>query len=155
MKRNLSITLLVFFVSLLAVAQVKGKPAQDQTSNTEESIRQIEQQLTDDMVKGSPAAFEKYMTSNYVCVEPDGAEKNKMDEIQMLTSGDLKYESSKLDQLKVRIFHDAAVVTSRTTDKCTYKGEDASGQFRWTDVFVKQGTEWKLVSSHGTKIETK
>ncbi len=34
----------------------------------------------------------------------------------------------------------------------TYKDQDASGQFRWTDVLVKEGGHWQLVAHNGTRI---
>ena len=49
----------------------------------------------------------------------------------------------------------SAVVTYQTTDKGTYKGNDLSGQYRWTDVFVKQGGVWQIVATQGTRIAAK
>ena len=49
---------------------------------------------------------------------------------------------------------DAAVVTYVTTDKGKYKGQDISGRFRWTDVFVRRGGAWQIVAAHGTPIQT-
>jgi ketosteroid isomerase-like protein len=54
----------------------------------------------------------------------------------------------------VRVYGDTAVVTYRSTDKGNYKGQDISGQVRWTDVFVKQGWRWQLVAGHGSPIAT-
>jgi hypothetical protein len=56
--------------------------------------------------------------------------------------------------MTVRIYNgDAAVVTYRSTDDARYKGEDASGVTRWTDMFVKQSNRWALVATHGTRVE--
>ena len=46
----------------------------------------------------------------------------------------------------------AAVVTYRSTDHGTYNGKDISGQYRWTDVFVKHNGQWQVVSTQGTHI---
>jgi len=54
--------------------------------------------------------------------------------------------------MAVRVYGETAVVTYRSTDKGMYKDMDISGQYRWTDVFVKQGGQWRIVSTQGTPI---
>jgi ketosteroid isomerase-like protein len=54
--------------------------------------------------------------------------------------------------MKVQMFGDTAIATYTTTDKGMYKGRDISGQYRWTDVFVKMGGKWKFVAGQGTPI---
>ena len=76
----------------------------------------------------------------------------KAQNIADMKQGALKIESSKIEDMKVRVYGDTAVVTYATTDKGTYKGRDISGQYRWTDVFVKQNGKWQLVSGQGTPI---
>jgi ketosteroid isomerase-like protein len=61
-------------------------------------------------------------------------------------------ESSKSEDMKVQVYRDTAVVTYRSTDKGNYKGNDISGRYRWTDVFVKRNGRWQVVSTQGTRI---
>lgn len=62
--------------------------------------------------------------------------------------------SSKLEDIRVQVYGDAAVVTLRSIEKgTTYKGKDLSGHYRWTDVFVKRNGSWQMVATHGTRIE--
>jgi len=77
---------------------------------------------------------------------------NKAQAIALFKSGDLKLESSKIDGMKVQMFDKTAVVTYTTMDKGMFKGRDISGQYRWTDVFVKMGGKWKMVASQGTPV---
>ena len=53
---------------------------------------------------------------------------------------------------KVNVYGDTAIVTFASNDKGTYKGKDISGKTRWTDVFVKRGGKWQIVSSHGSRV---
>ena len=121
-------------------------------ANEEQTLIQIEQELVDALVKGDVSANEKYLADAYIFTAPDGAIMNKGQGIADLKSGDLKFESSKLDDMKVQFYGSTAVVTYRTTDAGNYKGNDLSGQYRWTDVFVKQGGRWQIVAGHGTRI---
>jgi hypothetical protein len=44
-------------------------------------------------------------------------------------------------------------VSGLETEKSKYDGKDSSGQYRFTDVFVKQGGAWKAVSTHVSKVK--
>jgi len=59
------------------------------------------------------------------------------------------------DEMKARVYGDAAVVTYRWTSKETFKGQDISGQSRWTDTWVKRAGRWQCVASHGSRIAQK
>ena len=69
-----------------------------------------------------------------------------------LKSGADVYTSAVGDEWKVRVYGDAAVVLGRWTVKEQYKGKDVSGQYRFTDTWVKKGGRWQCVASAGTKI---
>jgi hypothetical protein len=46
------------------------------------------------------------------------------------------------DEVKVRIYGDAAAVTGRDTVKKTKDGQDVSHQERWTDTWIKREGQW-------------
>jgi len=105
------------------------------------------------LIKGDPSASERYMADSFIFTAPDGTVSTKAQGIADMKSGALKIESSKIEDMKVLVYGDTAVVTYKTTDKGTYKGRDLSGQYRWTDVFVKQNGKWQLISGQGTPIQ--
>jgi hypothetical protein len=43
-------------------------------------------------------------------------------------------------------------VVGSDTEKSTYHGKDSSGQYSWTDVFVKRNGQWQAVASQSTKV---
>ena len=121
-------------------------------ANDEQTLIRIEDEMVDALIKGDPAANERYLADAYIFTGPNGIIGNKTEGIAALKSGDLKFVSSKLDDMKVQIYGDAASVTYGTTDKGQYKGNDVSGKYRWTDVFVKQGGQWRMVATQGTRL---
>jgi len=72
-----------------------------------------------------------------------------------LKSGALTLTSLVADEMKVRVYGDAAVVTGRNTLKGKYQGMDINGQIRWTDTWVKHGGRWQCAATHGSKVAQK
>ena len=55
-----------------------------------------------------------------------------------------------LDDVKVRVFGDVALVTFYQNEKSKFGNEDCSGRYAFTDVWVKRDGTWKAVASQGT-----
>ncbi|MEO6588429.1 MAG: nuclear transport factor 2 family protein [Pyrinomonadaceae bacterium] len=137
----------------IALMTLFGSFAYGQKKMTDEqTIMKMEQEMTDGVIKGDVSANDKYAADSAVFTDPGGMMMNKAQSMAMFKSGDLKIESSKIDGMKVQMFGDTAIATYTTMDKGMYKGRDISGQYRWTDVFVKMGGKWKLVAGQGTPI---
>jgi ketosteroid isomerase-like protein len=122
-------------------------------SGAEQTLIKIEQEMLDGILKGDPSANERYMADDVVLTGPDGDVLDKARLNADIKSGALKLQSSTMSDMKVRVHGDTAVVTYGSTDKGTYKGKDVSGEFRWTDVFVRRNGSWQLVAGHGSKVE--
>jgi len=123
------------------------------TADVEATIKKIEQELSDTIVKSDTSAFEKYLASDYLGIGPDGVTQNKSELLSDIKSGTLKLESSTYSDMKVQVAGaDMAVVVYRSDDKGTYKGKDITGQYRWLDVFVKRDGKWQIAIDQGTPI---
>jgi ketosteroid isomerase-like protein len=141
----------VIAISLCVVSAAKDK-AGKQSGGTEQSVLAIEKEMLDALLKGDASANERYLAETYVFTGPDGMTENKAQSVADLKSGDLKFQSASLDDAKVNVYGDTAIVTFGSTDKATYKGKDISGKTRWTDVFVKRNGKWQIVASHGSRV---
>jgi ketosteroid isomerase-like protein len=119
---------------------------------TEQTLMKMEQEIADAIVKSDTSVFDKYVADNGTFTDPGGMLMSKAQTMAMFKSGDLKLESIKIEGMKVQMFGNTAVVTYTTMDKGMYKDKDISGQYRWTDVFVKMSGKWKLVAGQGTPI---
>jgi ketosteroid isomerase-like protein len=151
MKSILVATVLAITASSLAFCQAAGK-SKGEKGGVEQTLRHIEQELVDALLKGDVSASERYMADTYIFTDPEGMVMDKARAIATMKSGDLKFESSTLDDMKVQVYGNTAVVTYGSTDKGTYKGTDISGRYRWTDVFAKRNGRWQIVAGHGSRI---
>lgn len=152
MKRVLILIVLALVTSSLTFGQGDKERPNRQNARVETELRQIEQECSDALVKGDAVVFERYTAPDCILTNPDGSIWDTKTLLDVLKSGDLKYESSKIDQMKVQVYGNAAVVTYRPLDKGTLKGQDISSQNRWTDTFVKLNGRWQCVATQGTHI---
>jgi hypothetical protein len=144
MKRILFIVALTIATSSICIAQAN--------SDVEKTLMNIEQELTNALLKGDASVFERYFADTFIFTDPGGTLGYKAQMIASMKAGDFKFESSKIDSMKVQVYGNTAVVTYRTTDKGMIKDFDVSGQYRWTDVFVKLNDRWQIVAGQGTPI---
>jgi hypothetical protein len=138
----------VLALPTITLAKEKGTSA-----DVEATLKKIEQETLDSLLKSDTSAFEKYLTSDYLGIGPDGVTQNKSELLSDIKSGTLKLESSTMSDIKVQVADpDMAVVVYRTNDKGTYKGKDVTGEYRWLDVFVKRDGKWQIAIDQGTQI---
>lgn len=150
MRRFLFATLLVFVAAHMALAQ-KDKPAA-KSSGAAEQVGKLDRQWFDAVISNNAGGFENIEADDIVVVNPDGSVSNKQQDVGSTRSGDLKFTSGTYDESQVRVYGDTAIVTGHLTVKGTFKGQDISGSYRFTDVFVKRGGKWQAVSAQITMI---
>ena len=122
MKYYHLILTLVLALPTIALAKEKGTNA---TTDVEPTVKKIEQEILDGILKSDTSALEKYLSNDYLGIGPDGATQNKSEFLSDVKSGTLKLESSKYSDMKVQVADaDMAVVVYRSNDKGTYKGKD-------------------------------
>ena len=140
----------LMLIAAFLAAAVVAKPAA--SVSPEQAIRQIETDWAAALVKADLAAIDRIEAPDWQLTDPEGNVNMKADSDADLKSGALKLASFKINDLKVRIFGDTAIVHGLETEKSSYKGDDTSGQYRFTDVFVKRGGVWRAVATHVTRV---
>lgn len=105
-------------------------------------------------VNGDVAYLEQYLAEEYVSTFPDGAVLDMKGAIHALLSGAVALHEMRASEMTVRVYGDAAVITEESTIKARVKGRDESGQFRFTDVWIRLGERWLAVASQVTRIAT-
>jgi hypothetical protein len=151
MKSTFLLPVVTIILCSAALGVPKDKPNK-QSGNAEQTIMRIEKEMLDGTLKGDPAPHERYIVDTFIATLPDGLVQDKTQFIGDLKTGALKLQSATLDDAKVRLYGDTAVITYTSADKGTYKGKDITGTTRWTDVFVRRKGQWTLVSTHGSPV---
>jgi ketosteroid isomerase-like protein len=118
--------------------------------NTE--LKQVTDTMLDAERRGDVATMERIMTDDFVAVGPRGFVLNKSAYLQGHKTHELQYQEIKQDELTDHVYGDAAIITKKQSNKATFQGHDASGEFRVTQFFVKQGGDWRLASTQLSPI---
>jgi ketosteroid isomerase-like protein len=103
-------------------------------------------------VKGDVAMIDRILADDFSYTNADGRIMTKTQHLEDIKSQAYKVESINLENLKVRVFGDAAVVTVGQMEKSQWKGKDSSGQYLFTDIYAKRNGKWQIVAGHGCKI---
>jgi ketosteroid isomerase-like protein len=147
-----SVALLVLTVAVSAQTQAQQYEV-TKRGTVEQELRELEKDWGDALVKHDWAFLDQILADDYTWTGPDGKVWSKAQTLASLKSGEDVVSSSETDDLMVRVYGDAAVVTGRTTVKEQYKGKDISGQYRWTDMWVKDyAGRWRCVADHSSSI---
>jgi len=68
-------------------------------------------------------------------------------------TGDIVFTEFKIDDLRVRLYGDTGIVVGQGAIRVQKGKEDLlGGKVGWTDTFVKDGGEWKVVGWQITPI---
>lgn len=98
-------------------------------------------------------ALEAHMTESFFMIDFDGRAIDKKGFINNVTSADLVIEPYNYEDLKIRVYGDTAIITAANNMRGTYKGHAFTRYYRYTDVFVKEGNIWRVVSVQATDIK--
>jgi uncharacterized protein (TIGR02246 family) len=142
--------ILTAVMAVLSSAAFAQKPAD--AVAVEKEVRQLEEQLRAAAVKRDTAAFDRLLADDYTSTNLNGLTRSKAEVIADAKSGAAKTESLTLDNVKVRVYGDAAVLTADRTVKSTLRGQDTSGRLREIRVFVKRNGRWQAVAMQTTPI---
>ena len=124
------------------------------TRGDEDEIRRVEIEWGDAFEQRDFAALDRIMADEYILTDPLGNVRDKAESLAALKTNEVLFESTKSDNVAVRINGDTAVVTGRSTFRGRYRGWSMAGRYQYTDVLVRRGDSWQAVSSHITALGT-
>jgi ketosteroid isomerase-like protein len=123
-------------------------------SDDEQALMKIQHDWAEARVKGDSSYTRRIEADDCTIVWPDGSIVNKRADIQSMT--DIAFSEFKIQDLQVRLYGDTGIVIGEGMIKAR-KAKQAllGGKFVWTDTFVKQGGQWKVVASQITPVLAK
>jgi len=118
----------------------------------EQALMKIQHEWAEARIKGDSSYTRRIEADDCTIVWPDGRIVNKRQDLQTMTA-DIVFTEFKIDDLRVRLYGDTGIVVGEGVLRA-HKGKQdlLGGKFVWTDTFVKQSSQWKVVASQITPV---
>jgi ketosteroid isomerase-like protein len=118
--------------------------------STIREIVDMERQAREASIRRDADFSQRTLAEDYVAITPLGQVTTKQDTVSARKSRQLRYDTIDVSDMVVRIYGDTAVVTARADVKGHQLGEDFSGPYRYTRVWVRRTGHWQAVSYQAT-----
>ncbi|MEC7263839.1 MAG: nuclear transport factor 2 family protein [Bacteroidota bacterium] len=135
MKRNVIGIVMVMLALNMGWAQDK----------TVQEIKELSKQKWQWMADKDVKALDQLFDEKSKFVHMSGSWK-KARELEIIETGSIWYKNADVHDVAVELFGDTAVLWNRITLMAHVRGNDVSNEFTVTEVYQKQGKDWKLLA---------
>lgn len=142
-KPLLLTTLALFAFALTALAQGNAK---------EQAILKLEEEWVAALVKADGAALERLYSDALTYTHSSAVTDTKTEYITNLKAGKTKYVSLVREDVKVRVYGNTALHTSKTNIKLVSNGNAQAFSVKMLHVWVKEGKAWRLAAHQTTRL---
>jgi len=125
-------------------------PADTGDQETIREIIEMERLAREASLRRDADFSQRTLADDYVAITPLGTVTTKQDTVSARKSRQLRYDTIDVSDMVIRVYGDTAVVTARADVKGHQLGEDFSGPYRYTRVWVRKTGHWQAVSYQAT-----
>ena len=98
------------------------------------------------------AGVEGNMAEDFRQIDGTGNVETKASFLAGILSSGLQIDPYIVEDFDVRLYGDVALLSGRTRMTGRYEGKPFASHYRYIDVYVRRGGEWKIVSVQITRI---
>lgn len=138
-----------FSFSLGSFIQKSGQASKD-----EQELRRLEDEWLGSYLSGERTIFDRIVADDFTGTDESARVRSKVEEMELIQPPPASIKSSLTnDDVQVRIYGDAAIVTGRIVVK-TQLADQAQIHFqsRFTDTFLKRQGRWQVVARHYSRL---
>lgn len=158
MNRLVPIVVFLLLLPLSTEAQTRSRKPRPNNrpvaASAEQSLKDAERRWAEAFKNRDRAALNQLLDDRFIFTDDEGQVSSKAQYLDAAIQL-IKVESYSLDDLTVRVVGDTGIVTGHWTGKLTIDGMDASGEFRFTDTFVRRLGLWRVIASQDTRVSPK
>jgi len=142
MRAQFASILLLTIVSVTSVTQAN---AQSSNTDTDKSLIELSKNKWQWMADKDVSKLASLFHDEAKFVHMSGTWK-KDEELEIIKTGSIWYKKADVKDVAWEIIDDVAIVWNRITLTAVVRGTDAVTEFTVTEVYKKQGTDWKLLA---------
>jgi ketosteroid isomerase-like protein len=115
-------------------------------------IEALEQQWRQAVISNDVTQMDHLLADDYIGISANGTVETKAQALAARKAGTVRIKTLDLNDLKVRVYGDTAVVTSRAELEGINGQSDISGNYRYTRVYNRRFGQWKIVSFEASRM---
>jgi len=115
-------------------------------------IEALEQQWREAVIANDVTRMDQLLADDYIGISANGTVETKAQALALRKAGTVRIKALDLNDLKVRVYGDTAVVTSRANLEGINGQSDISGNYRYTRVYNRRYGQWKIISFEASRI---
>lgn len=143
---------LIFVCAALLLTTASVTPGQ-KSGSIEQELLKANLEYDEALVRGDVTTLDRIYSDEFIYTTPDGEVRDKAQQLVFTRSGDLRLESGRSDDVRIRVYGNTAVMTGRFTARGKFKDRSIDVRERYTAVWVKRRGRWRLVAEQGNLIK--
>ncbi|HEX4037459.1 MAG TPA: nuclear transport factor 2 family protein [Acidobacteriaceae bacterium] len=150
--RSSPIPLLVAALFLLGAWPSLWALPRHEKGEIHKEIEALEQQWQQAIVSNNVTEMNRLLADDYIGISSNGTVENKDQALAQRRAGTVRITKLDLNDTRVRVYGDTAVVTSVAQLEGSNGDTDISGHYRYTRVYTRRRGEWRIVSFEASRI---
>jgi hypothetical protein len=133
------------FILIICFSLFNAKFSVAQSADTEPQIIKLSKDKWQWMSDKNVDKLAKLFDDKAKFVHMSGTWK-KDEELEIIKTGSIWYKKADVHDVAVEVFDDTAIIWSRITLAAMVRGNEANTEFTVTEVYKKQGNDWKMLA---------
>jgi ketosteroid isomerase-like protein len=121
-------------------------------ASPQDDVKAAEMAWIEGVTKNDFSKLEHVLADDLYYLHSTGSADTKASYIESMRSGRQKYAAIKVNDLKIRVYGNAAVVNGDANFDFVTAGKPGKGHLKYTHVFVKNAKGWQLVSHQSLRL---
>ncbi len=138
--------------TLIVVLLLVALGGNAQTDKQSQAVVDLHKKKFSWLINKTYDSLDALLDEKLLYIHSNGLTETKADVFSNLKSEVISYTRSEVLEAQARIFENSAVVTGKGAFAGKARGTPFELNLIYTEVYVKSGNKWKLVSRHACKI---
>jgi ketosteroid isomerase-like protein len=121
--------------------------------NEEDRILDLDREWNEAYPRLDCAALDRIIADDWVCIDGTGLMITKSELLTRVASSTSFLDPYKFDEITIRIFGEAAIVTGRLSGQMRDRDGARDVNQRYMRVYVKRNEGWQAVATQVTKVK--
>ena len=124
------------------------------SGGVEQEIRRLEEQRSEAVLHNDTTTLDRLYSADMTTIDRDGGFHTNATKaaVRLNADGTRKVTTWMADEMLIRVYGDAAVVTQRAQMTDVLRGQSRSFSTRLTHVWINRDGQWQLVARHASSI---